>query len=108
KACASKLGERYQTAQEMERELALLQTGQSVKRQRRTRRQWAVARVAGLIAVVLLVMLPLSKLALLRRNAATVAEPKSIAVILPFKNESSGQPDQYLSASLTGEFMNRL
>ncbi len=56
KACATEPRQRYQTAEELHADLALLQRGQSVKRHRLWQRRWAVAKVLGLLmmAVTLL------------------------------------------------------
>lgn len=58
KACAQDSGCRYQSCEEMHADLALLQRGQSVKRQRLWSRRWGVAKKLGLgaIAVPLLIM----------------------------------------------------
>src|SRR5439155_13640306 len=64
KACARKLSERYQAAQEMEIDLALLQSGKSIKQQWAARRWRTVAKIAGVIgaiAALLFAALPLLK-----------------------------------------------
>ena len=109
KACASKLSERYQTAQEMERDLVSLQGGKSVKRQRAARRRWAAAKLIGVVAVgaaLVFGMLPLVKRGFARRPVTMVE--KSIAV-LPFLNESPSPEDELnLSEAIPDEVISAL
>ena len=71
KACATEPRQRYQTAGEMHADLALLQSGQSLKRKRVVERRWTAAKKLG-FAIVLLAALtaviPLAK-QLSRRKA---------------------------------------
>jgi serine/threonine protein kinase len=53
KACAADVRRRYQTAHELETDLALLQMGQSVRAQRTSRRRWAQLKVAACIAAAI-------------------------------------------------------
>jgi len=53
KACQAEARHRYQSAQELHEDLALLQRGQSVKRKRAVQRRWALARKLALAAVIL-------------------------------------------------------
>jgi serine/threonine protein kinase len=55
KACKSDVRRRYQSAEEMSADLALLQSGKSVRGARRTRRRWALAARAVLALVALIV-----------------------------------------------------
>jgi len=52
KACHSDPRQRYQSAQEMASDLALLQGGQSVKQKRERQRFWTICKKAGLAAVL--------------------------------------------------------
>ena len=58
KACQAEVSERYQSADEMLEELALLQRGQSVKRKRAAHRRWAVGRKLGIGALGLALLVP--------------------------------------------------
>lgn len=53
KACASRPGERFQSAEELAAELALLQRGGSVRRQRSLEYVWSVVKKAGLAGSLL-------------------------------------------------------
>lgn len=57
KACAGDARQRYQTAEEMHADLALLQSGKSVKRMRVIERRFALATRAGVIGALLLVVI---------------------------------------------------
>jgi serine/threonine protein kinase len=62
KACQAEVRERYQTAQEMHQELALLQRGQSITHERATQRRWSRAKkllFAALAVALLLQARPL-------------------------------------------------
>lgn len=63
KACRAEVRDRYQTAQEMHEELALLQRGESITSRRATHRRWRMVRNVGigalLIAALVLLALPL-------------------------------------------------
>ncbi|HEU0009367.1 MAG TPA: tetratricopeptide repeat protein [Verrucomicrobiae bacterium] len=48
KACATNTRQRYQTADELHADLAVLQRGESVKRKRAIQRRWTIARKLGL------------------------------------------------------------
>jgi serine/threonine protein kinase/cytochrome c-type biogenesis protein CcmH/NrfG len=52
KACAKDLAQRYQSAEEMQADLALLQSGKSVKGRRASRRRWKLSRNIALGATV--------------------------------------------------------
>jgi serine/threonine protein kinase len=61
KACRAEARERYQTAEEMHQELALLQRGQSITSRRAKQRRWAIAKKVGVVApmaAMLLLLLP--------------------------------------------------
>jgi serine/threonine protein kinase len=66
KACDANPAERYASAQAMYDELALLNTGGSVKRKRTFGRRWRLARTIAL-AAILLAVLTVNALLLLRR-----------------------------------------
>jgi serine/threonine protein kinase len=53
KACQAEARQRYQSAQELHDDLALLQRGQSVKRKRAVQRRWALAKKLAMAAVIL-------------------------------------------------------
>jgi tetratricopeptide (TPR) repeat protein len=53
KACQAEARQRYQSAQELHEDLALLQRGQSVKHKRAVQRRWVQARKLALSAVIL-------------------------------------------------------
>jgi hypothetical protein len=53
RACASASDARYQTAEELHADLALLHRGQSVRRQRKTARRWRRASMVGYAAAAL-------------------------------------------------------
>lgn len=53
KACAPDAGQRYETAEELHADLALLHRGQSLRRQRKVERRWRRAALAGYGAAVL-------------------------------------------------------
>jgi serine/threonine protein kinase len=53
KACESDVRRRYQSAREMSADLALLQSGKSVRRARRAKRRWALAARMGLAMMVM-------------------------------------------------------
>src|SRR5438477_5563491 len=57
KACHSNPSERYQSAEEMGGELALLQRGESVKHRRTVQRRWSVAKKAAIGACVVALLL---------------------------------------------------
>jgi tetratricopeptide (TPR) repeat protein len=57
KACQANARERYQTAPEMQDDLALLQRGQSVKDKRTSQYRWRMARKLGLATVALVLLL---------------------------------------------------
>jgi serine/threonine protein kinase len=57
KACQAEAPQRYQSAQELHDDLALLQRGQSVKRKFAMQRRWALARKLALAAIILVALL---------------------------------------------------
>src|SRR2546423_3310114 len=57
KACHTSPSERYQSAEEMGAELALLQRGESVKQRRTVQRRWNVAKKAAIGAFVVALLL---------------------------------------------------
>src|SRR4051794_9122154 len=57
KACQANVRARYQTAQEMREDLALLQRGGSLKRKRATQRRWNFVRSFGLVGLGLTVLM---------------------------------------------------
>jgi serine/threonine protein kinase len=54
RACAADPRERYQTAEELHADLALLHRGQSVRGRRKAERRWRVVKLAGYVAAALL------------------------------------------------------
>src|SRR5712692_948345 len=109
KACANEVRQRYQSARELGSDLALLQLGKSVKRQRRARKRWAVAKVVGAAAALALLavaLLPLVKLKFAGKNSA-VAESPSIAV-LPFENRNPGPADESLTEGIPDSILSEL
>ena len=77
KACATDPRQRYQSAEELHTDLALLQRGQSVKRQRATQRRWIIARKWGLATVLLVALIaavPFKRLL----NRARVLNPEAV------------------------------
>jgi tetratricopeptide (TPR) repeat protein len=65
KACASDVGQRYRSAEEMQADLTILQQGKSVKQKRVNDRRWALAKRVGFSTIVLAalvgVFLPLQR-----------------------------------------------
>jgi serine/threonine protein kinase len=57
KACRAEVRERYQSAQEMHEELALLQRGESITTRRATLRRWGIAKKVGITALVVVMLL---------------------------------------------------
>src|ERR1051326_3509723 len=57
KACQARVSDRYQSAEEMLAELALLRHGQSVKAERASRRRWRFARQVALVTAALAFLL---------------------------------------------------
>jgi serine/threonine protein kinase len=57
KACQAEARQRYQSAQELHEDLALLQRGQSVKHKRAVQGRWVLARKLALTAVILVSLL---------------------------------------------------
>jgi tetratricopeptide (TPR) repeat protein len=57
KACRAEVRERYQSAEQMHQELALLQAGKSVKRERAARKRRGMAQKLGLVTFVLACLL---------------------------------------------------
>src|ERR1044071_1694038 len=57
KACQARVSDRYQSAEEMLAELALLRSGQSVKAERASRRRWRIARKTALVTALLALLL---------------------------------------------------
>src|SRR5712692_6458472 len=110
KACRAEVAERYQTADEMNAELALLQRGQSVKRKRVVERRFAVVKKAGFAAAtvaIAAVLLYYASIGLLRRNVVPQAQINSIAV-LPFTIDPPNQADQFLSEALPDDLIQTL
>jgi serine/threonine protein kinase len=68
KACAKDLAQRYQSAEEMHGELALLQSGKSVKRRRALGQRWKLAKKIVLAAIVLAVVVASTLFALRELN----------------------------------------
>jgi len=110
KACRAEVAERYQTADEMNAELALLQRGQSVKRKRLVERRFAVAKKIGFATAtvaIAAVLLYYASVGLLRRNVVSQGGYNSIAV-LPFTLDPPDQADQFLSEALPAKLIQAL
>jgi TolB-like protein len=110
KACETDFRKRYQTAQRMHDDLALLQRGESVRRMRAAQRRFALGRklaVATAAVIALVALLPYVKLGKPQRNSVPLAEITSIAV-LPFVNEGGWPPHEYLCDALTVETIDAL
>jgi len=110
KACRAEVRERYQSAEEMHAELALLEGGQSVKRKRVVERRFAVAKKIGFAAATVAIAATLlfyASVGLLRRNVVPQAQINSIAV-LPFTIDPPNQADQFLSEALPEQLIHTL
>jgi tetratricopeptide (TPR) repeat protein len=57
KACQAQVSDRYQTAEQMRDELALLQRGQSIKAKRVLQQRWRIARTLTLAALTIALLL---------------------------------------------------
>ena len=57
KACRAEVTARYQNAQEMHEELALLQRGESITDRRATQRRWGIAKKLGLAVLIIATLL---------------------------------------------------
>ncbi|HTR42544.1 MAG TPA: protein kinase [Pseudomonadales bacterium] len=53
KACAQNLKQRYQSCEEMQADLVLLERGKSIKRKRTRQRRWALGKKAGAVVSIL-------------------------------------------------------
>ncbi len=112
KACETDFRKRYQTAQQMHGDLALLERGHSVKRQRAVARRFALAKRFTLAGAAVAFVLAAAGMIFSRFNDSTIQrstptappETDSIAV-LPFFNESNDGPREYLSDAMTDEAM---
>jgi serine/threonine protein kinase len=79
KACQANVRERYQAAEEMHDDLALLDRGESVKAKRASQHRWEIARNIGLAALAILLLLtPV----LLRKRSTHPYTPKPEALHL--------------------------
>lgn len=76
KACQADPRERYQTAEEMQQELALLQRGGSVKRKRAAQRRWSLAAWMSLTAVAL--ALPVLLRSVLGGTSRHIPDPEAV------------------------------
>ena len=105
KACQSDLRLRYESAKQMHDELALLQTGKSVKRKHTVERRWTIAKrlTFGVVALV--------ALAFIVQQVTTALSPsafKANIFVLPFRNEgTNGIPDD-LRGRITDAFIDAL
>ena len=112
RACQLDPRERYKCAEEMHRELALLERGQSVRGERTQRRRWGLLRNYGFATVAVAILMTGVRLVSDRFHvvrsqrsespAIVAAGVKSIAV-LPFDNESPDKADEYLGQSVADE-----
>lgn len=102
RACAPDPRDRYQNAEELHADLALLHRGQSVRRQRRAERRWRRASIAG-YAVAALVGLAIGTLwsPLRTGQASSPASKKTISAGNPAPVDLSG----FYNASFTTNWM---
>src|SRR5207237_6819901 len=114
KCFAGDTEERYVSSGELATNLRALEKRQCEVTQRRAalaaretanRRQSRLQQTAVALSVVL-VMAAILVYAF-KRTGPAAPTSRSI-VVLPFKNDAAAKADQYLSDSLTGEFVNRL
>jgi serine/threonine protein kinase/TolB-like protein len=110
KACESEPCKRYQSAHQMNQDLALLQHGKSVKRKNTAKRRRAVAAGICLVLTLLatiLVFLPFLRGTSAHRALPISGEARSIGV-LPFAYDSENQKEGYLGESLAEELRRAL
>ena len=110
KACEGVASRRYQSAEQMHADLALLQSGQSVKRHNAVKQRLTIAKrtslaIASLAAAVGL--LSLVHVQISRRGHPAAETTRSIAV-LPFVYNSGDQQGSFLSESLAQELIRTL
>ena len=100
KACDDDVRQRYASAQQLESDLALLQHGQSVKRQRKRRARWAVVKniaVVGAIATVGTLLLFL-QVRSWHRQVMPRAHSQSVAVLPLVNRQIKKLPTQNFEA----------
>ena len=102
KACSRDVGERYRTCEEMRGELALLESGHSLKRQRILQRYGTGARKIGLALGMLALLILAIWIA-----PSIPGGPKSVTVV-PFANDSPDSADEYLGTSVADEISSAL
>jgi TolB-like protein len=120
KACHHDPRQRYQSAQEMAADLALLQRGQSVKRKCAAERRFDFAKKLALMLSALGLLVAGSQVlfrkviwrttgsqALPAPVVAASAQIKSV-VVLPFDNESPDKADEHLGIQMAGELTSAL
>ena len=78
KACASDVRQRYQSAHELETELALLDVGRSVRARRNRQQGWAKVKVAACVAAVL-ALASLGVWMARRESSDRMVSPQSLA-----------------------------
>jgi len=91
KACARDAHQRYQSAEEMRDDLALLRRGQSVKRLRALERRVAVLTKAGLVAAALLVAAAVAYLFAVTQARRTEREKQNVERLLYASDMSVAQ-----------------
>jgi serine/threonine protein kinase/tetratricopeptide (TPR) repeat protein len=119
KACAADPGQRYSTAREMHRDLALLREGKSVRRRQLVQRRWAASRRMALVGLLIAVF-TLSAYALYRtfvgpREMVPASADHPVAVplkasvfVLPFRSEGSNEVSADLCSRVTDAFIDSL
>ena len=117
KACATDPRARYQTAEEMASDLALLQRGESVKSRRTAQRRWAFTRKTG-VAIALVVLVSAVGWQLFyglafQRLSAPILRPvipreAKVIAVLPFDSESQNKGDDYLGKQMAEELSTAL
>lgn len=112
RACAANRAERYQSADEMNADLALLQSGGSVRRQRKLAGQLRFVQRAGALATALAAMIALGwwwqarqtdKVRRLAAENLNLARLMAVSAALPRRNEVSTQEGVADEAALQAE-----
>jgi serine/threonine protein kinase len=117
KACETDPRRRYQTAEELRCDLALLQRGESVKSKRRAQRRWALTwKTSVAVAAVALAVAGGWQLfygLAFQRLSAPISRPvipreAKVIAVLPFDNESPDKGDDYLGKQMAEELSTAL
>jgi serine/threonine protein kinase/tetratricopeptide (TPR) repeat protein len=102
KACSRDASERYRTCEQMRKELALLGSGRSLKRQRILQRYAARVRKIGLTVGML--ALPILGIWI----APMIPGGSTSVTVLPFANDSPDPADKYWGTSIADEISTAL